>query len=76
MKPRKIGLVHDWREAPKWMSTRFMVLELAWLSVWGNFREPIEATIGHPVAMGVGAAIAVLAIVGRILSVDPKRDEA
>lgn len=63
----KFTLVHDWKDAWRWISVNCMLLAAAIQGAWVYIPDDLRASMPHGIVEGVTVGLLVLGVIGRVI---------
>ena len=68
----KLKPVPDWRQAWRWLSIQFPVINTAFLATWALLPAKFQDSLPLPWVLGIAIALLVLGVAGRLIDQTPK----
>lgn len=65
-------LVEDWRQALKWFSVQFPLVNTAFLSTWALLPAKFQDVLPVPVVIIIAITLIVIGVAGRLIDQNPK----
>ena len=66
-------LVEDWRQALKWFSVQFPLVNTAFLSTWALLPSKFQDALPVPVVIAIAITLIMIGVAGRLIE-QPKKD--
>lgn len=70
---QKWKFVDDWRQALKWFSVQFPLVNTAFLSTWAMLPSKFQDALPIPVVIAIAVALILIGVVGRLVQ-QPAKD--